>query len=135
MVSARPSAVALSFRLAASFWRHWLFWSRATKRNVMMVVTVLMTSCHVSMVLNSGRLGAQITTSNTQNTKNHALLTNRAAASANLSKKFIVASFPDRGRGRPHFGTAPLLGWLYPKFDRRKQGPDLNGDLQTHGRG
>jgi hypothetical protein len=54
IMSASASAIASSFWWSASSERLWLFWRSATIRNVTMVVAVLITSCHVSMLPNSG---------------------------------------------------------------------------------
>src|SRR3954453_23461999 len=51
----------------------------------MIVVNVLMISCQVLMLWISQIDGAHTTTRTTQKAKNHALLTNRDAAVANLS--------------------------------------------------
>jgi hypothetical protein len=52
-----------------------VFCNNATIKNVMIVVTVLMISCHVSIDPSRKKLGAQMTTSNTQNVKNVARAT------------------------------------------------------------
>ena len=59
-----------------------------------MVVAVLMTSCHVSMLLKSGKLGTHTKTSSRQRAKNHAPLTNWLARSANLSNSPTALSVP-----------------------------------------
>src|SRR5947207_15855148 len=46
----------------------WARWMRNTIRNVMIVVTVLITSCQVSKLSNSGRLNAQATSNSTATT-------------------------------------------------------------------
>src|SRR6266487_6440755 len=61
-------------------------------RKVMMVVAVLITSCHVSMLGNSQNDGAQSTTNRTHATKNGARLTTSADASAKRSKSFAFCS-------------------------------------------
>src|SRR4051812_6643567 len=53
----------------------------------MIVVRVLMISCQVLMLWMTAMDGAQITTSSTQNAKNHARLTNLDAAVANRSNQ------------------------------------------------
>src|SRR5262245_59195195 len=63
-----PSIAAtssLSFRWIARESLFWARWIRNTIRNVIIVVNVLITNCHVSNDWNSGRLAAQITISNT----------------------------------------------------------------------
>jgi len=65
--------------------RDWVFCSRATRRNVTMVVAVLMTNCQVSTLPNAKYVGAQTRMSNTHNAKNHARDTNEAAVLAKRS--------------------------------------------------
>jgi hypothetical protein len=61
-------------------------------RKVMMVVAVLITSCHVSMLGNNQKDGAHSTTSRTHPTKKGARLTKPADASAKRSKSFTFCS-------------------------------------------
>src|SRR3954447_23147940 len=61
-------------------------------RKVMMVVAVLITSCHVSTSENSQKDGAHTTTSTTHATKNGARLTKPADASAKRSNSFAFCS-------------------------------------------
>jgi hypothetical protein len=69
--------------------RLWLFCSSATIRKVMMVVQVLMMSCHVSMSPMTKYDGAQRPTSSTQKVKNHARAKSPDALCANRSKNPI----------------------------------------------
>ena len=47
LLVAKISSSSLSWRASVS--RFWVFWIRKTIRNVMIVVPVLITSCHVSL--------------------------------------------------------------------------------------
>src|SRR5436853_6184514 len=102
-----------------------VFWSKATSRNVMIVVSVLMISCQVS-TLNKKNVGAQITTMSTQATKNQAFDTQAATAVASLSKSetFLLTSdgisaplrpFPLLSMTTPSSGL-PFLGRLDTLF-------------------
>src|SRR4051794_26442263 len=85
--SASASAIAFSFCCTARSERVWLFCSSATNRNVTIVVTVLMISCHVSTALKTKYDGNQTTMRMTQNAKNGARETTPLACSANRSKR------------------------------------------------
>jgi len=85
--SAMASAMALSFCWIAWSDRVWVFCSRATSRNVTIVVIVLMINCQVLMSRKTKYDGSQMTTSSTQNAKNGARDTTVLAPPAKRSKE------------------------------------------------
>src|SRR5439155_10988164 len=78
--------MALSLWCTAWSLRVWLFCSSATIRKVMIVVAVLMISCHVSTSRSTRTLGAQITMRRTQKAKKAARPTISEANPAKRSK-------------------------------------------------
>src|SRR5947208_9923591 len=80
----------------------------------MIVVTVLITSCHVSMLPKMRIVGAQIAHKATQATKKGAWLTKSDARPANLSKKLLLCASSCVGSV-----MLPPCAWLSGGFTRR----------------
>ena len=69
-----------------------MFCNSATSRNVMIAVTVLITSCQVSTLGTTDSVGTHNTTTSTQIVKNQPLETHSLVCVANLSKLVSISS-------------------------------------------
>src|SRR6266702_7568378 len=114
MRSANPSAIAFSLCWMAASERVWVFCSRATSRNVTIVVSVLMISCQVLTSRMKTNEGTQTTTSSRQKAKNQAPDTNRSATVANRSNSDSLLLTPVGISALPTGVVAPAWGCTVP---------------------